>query len=219
MSQATLNTPPTASTSNAPSTRPGDLPHAPALGNPPTKGGSYPINYANRRTGPPKRGFNYRLVLFLAVVALPLVGVSWLTVRGLLNRGVTWHGDYAEVDLKALGNFPFDKDNGTRNDVPQRWRELDGKKVELKGFMFSPNSARDGTEFQFVYNVNKCCFSGPPQVQERVYGHSRGEIPILSVYDFAKVVGVLHVRVVRNEVGGIHSVFDMDVQHVEPLED
>jgi len=218
MSQATLNSPSTSSTSNTASSPPNAPAHPAISGNPPRNGNSIPINYANRRTTPAKQGLNFRLILFIAIVGLPLLGVSWLMVQGLLNKGVTWHGDYAEVDLKALGNFPFDKNHGTRDDVPSRWRELDGKKVELKGFMFSPLSARNGTEFQFVYNVNKCCFSGPPQVQERVYGHSRSEIPILSVYDFAKVVGILHVRVVRDESGAIHSVFDLDVQHIEALE-
>lgn len=219
MSQATLNNPSTSSASNTSSPPNGELPHAPALGNSLGTGRSNPINYANRRTTPARQGVNYRLVLFIAVVGLPLLGISWLTLQGILNKGVSWHGDYAEVNLKALGNFPFNESIGTRDDVPARWRELDGKKVELKGFMFSPQSAGDrGNEFQFVYNVQKCCFSGPPLVQERVYCHSRADVPIYSVTDFSRVVGILHVRVVRDKSGAIHSVFDLDVQHDEDLE-
>jgi hypothetical protein len=217
MNQATLNTASKESTtSDTPSPCKGGLPHAPASGNPPAKGNSVPIGYANRRSTPAKQGINYRLILFIAVVGLPLLGVSWLMVRGLLTKGITWHGDYAEVDLKALGNFPFSANNGATDDVPERWRALDGKKVELKGFMFSPQSAGDrGNQFQFVYNVSKCCFNGPPLVQERVYAHSRADMPIYSMYDCAKIVGILHVRVIRGKDGAIHSVFDMDVQHVE----
>ena len=219
MSQATLNNSTTSSTPNSSSASKDGLPHAPALGNSPGKGASVPINYANRRTTPHKQGINFRLILFIAVVGLPLTGVGWLMVRNLLSKGITWHGDYAEVNLKALGNFPFNESNGTKDDVPQRWRDLDGKKVELKGFMFSPQSAGDrGNEFQFVYNVQKCCFSGPPLVQERVYCHSHADIPLYPVSDFARVVGILHVRVVRDKSGGIHSVFDLDVQHDEDLE-
>ncbi len=85
--------------------------------------------------------------------------------------------------------------------------------------MFNPQSAGDqANEFQFVYNVNKCCFNGPPLVQERVYAHSRNDMPIYSMFDCAKVVGILHVRVVRHKDGSIHSVFDLDVQHVAPYE-
>jgi hypothetical protein len=214
MSQGTLNTNSTTSGTSS-----GPLPHAPTSANSPASGNSNPVNYASRRSTPPKQGLNYRLLLFIAVVGLPLVGVSWLLVRGLVTKGITWHGDYAEVDLKALGNFPFNASNGTSDDVPARWRALDGKKVELTGFMFSPQSAGgQGTEFQFVYNVSKCCFNGPPLVQERVYAHSRADMPIYSMYDCAKIVGILHVRVKRLKDGSIHSVFDMDVQHVEPWE-
>src|SRR6059058_2076282 len=79
---------------------------------------------------------------------------------------------FLDVDLKALGNFPFDQNNGSINDIPPAFRALEGKKVLLDGFMYSPRNAGDkGHEFQLVYNVTKCCFSGPPQVQERVYGY------------------------------------------------
>ncbi len=120
MSHATLNTPTTSSSSNTASPSKGQLPHAPALGNSIGESRSVPINYANRRTTPARPGINYRLILFIAVVALPLAGISWLMVRGMISKGVTWHGDYAEVDLKALGNFPFDASTGTRQDVPER---------------------------------------------------------------------------------------------------
>jgi len=210
MSQATLNNATSSSNSNTSS---------PPNGNSPGKSNPQPIHYANRRTTPAKQGFNFRLILFIAVVGLPLLGVTWLMVRGLLNKGITWHGDYAEVDLKALGNFPFNANVGTTADVPERWRALDGKKVQLTGFMFAPQSAGpQSTEFQFVYNVSKCCFNGPPLVQERVYAHSRKDMPIYSMLDCAKIVGILHVRVVRDKDGAIHSVFDLDVQHVEPWE-
>jgi hypothetical protein len=144
--------------------------------------------------------------------------MTWLALRGALNKGITWHGDYAAVNLKALGNFPFNKDDGVRNDVPQRWRELDGKKVVLEGFMYSPNFARDGTEYEFVYNVQNCCINGPPQVQERVYCHCRPGTRIFAQSDYAQVVGILHVRVVRDTSGAIHSVFDLDVEHQEDLQ-
>jgi len=207
MSQATLDAPTACS--------PQEGGYAPAFGKAPGKG--KPINYANRKTTAPRQGVNVRLILFIAVVGLPLAGISWINLRGMLNKGITWHADYAEVNLKALGNFPFNQDNGVRDDVPQRWRDLDGKKVVLKGFMYSPNSAREGTEYEFVYNVQICCFQGPPLVQERVYCHCPPGTPIFGQSDFARVVGILHVHVVRDKTGLIHSVFDLDVQHQEEL--
>ena len=107
--------------------------------------------------------------------------------RGLYNKGIEWHGDYADVDLKAMGNFPFSPAAGTRDDVPARWRALDGKRVQLEGFMWSPVSAGTrGTEFQFVYNINICCIGGPPQVQERVFGYADREVPIFRYRQLAR---------------------------------
>src|SRR5690349_7064920 len=81
---------------------------------------------------------NWRLVIFLGVIAAPFLYFFYVLVSQSVTGGITQRGDYAEVDLKALGNFTFDQANGTIGDVPERYRKLDGKKVELKGFMFSP---------------------------------------------------------------------------------
>ena len=144
--------------------------------------------------------------------------IFMMLVSQFVTGGVSRHGDYFAVDLKAMGNFNFDETAGTVADVPGTYRQLDGKKVELEGFMYNPQSAGDrGTEFQFVYNVTKCCFSGPPRVQERVYGHVNDgkDVPLFDMYTFARVTGTLHVRVVRDEVGGVHSVYDIDVDKAE----
>ena len=50
-------------------------------------------------------------------------------------------GGYTYVDLKAMSTFTFDQNNGTINDVPAKWRELDGKKVVLHGEMWEPTGA------------------------------------------------------------------------------
>jgi hypothetical protein len=163
---------------------------------------------------------NWRLVIMLSVVAIPFLWIGYMLVSQLVTGGVSRHGDYYAVDLKAMGNFNFDPAVGTVADVPKTYRDLDGKKVQLEGFMYSPTSAGDrGTEFQFVYNVTKCCFSGPPLVQERVYGYVKEgkDVPVYDMYTFARVTGTLHVRVVRDDVGSVHSVYDLDVDKAEQV--
>jgi hypothetical protein len=163
---------------------------------------------------------NWRLVIMLSIVAVPFLWMGYMLVNQFVTGGVSRHGDYYAVDLKALGNFAFDDSAGTVAEVPERYRKLDGKKVELEGFMYSPQSAGErGTEFQFVYNVTKCCFSGPPLVQERVYGHVKdgSDVPLYDMYTFARVTGTLHVRVIRDEAGSVHSVYDLDVDKAEKI--
>lgn len=178
------------------------------------------VGYAGRGNPKPRQRVNVRLIAFVAIVAAPFLGVLYMFAKPLLNGGITQHDGYAEVELKAMGYFPFNQATGTVADVPARFRALDGKRVVLKGFMFSPQSAGPyGATFQFVYNVNKCCFNGPPLVQERVYGHTKGSegVRIYDAYTFVQVTGTLHVRVVRDEAGVIHSVYDMDVERADPI--
>jgi hypothetical protein len=161
---------------------------------------------------------NFRMIAVTAVV-LFLVGYPvYQYVSASLNKGIAKHGDIYNVDLKSLGNFPFDDTNGTVNDIPARWRELDRKKVALEGFMFSTDSAGDDVStFQFVYNITKCCFNGPPKVQERVFAHIAhdGKVPYSS--EEVRCVGELRLMLHKNEVGKIDVVYAMLVDHVEPI--
>lgn len=86
------------------------------------------------------RRINVRMITVVAVFGL-LVGFPVYTfVKAQLNGGVE-HTSYGEkVDLKAMGNFPFNESNGTVNDIPLKFRALDGKQVILQGFVYAPNS-------------------------------------------------------------------------------
>jgi hypothetical protein len=157
-------------------------------------------------------------VVFLLVASLAVLGASlavqW-TVAWIRPDAV-----YLQTDLKALGNFAFDPTNGTVANVPLPSRALNGRRVVLEGFMYDPQSAADGkTEFQFVYNPTPY-WGGPPSLQERVYAHVAADspVPLYDMYTFARVYGVLHVRVVRDDAGRIRSVFDLDVERAEPVE-
>ena len=159
------------------------------------------------------------IVFFLAMTALPLA-LAYSAFDYWINKGVSRDGEYMVADLKAIGNFPFDQEAGTLENVPKAYRDLDGKKVKLRGYMWSPKSAGErGTEFQFVYDVNECCFKGPPQVQERVYAYApKGRSFRIFSYQFAEITGTLHVRIVRDKEGAIYSVYDLDVEDTKPVE-
>src|ERR1700722_16437178 len=157
---------------------------------------------------------NFRMIAVAAVV-LFLVGYPIYTyLDAAITGGVENAGNgMKKVDLKALGNFPFAEKASTIKDVPEKWRALDGQKVILEGFMYAGNSAADNiNNFQFVYNVAKCCFGGPPRVQERVFTRvpDGGTVPYYYGY-MMRCTGTLHVAVVKNEAGETNSVFTMDL--------
>jgi len=151
-------------------------------------------------------------MIVFAAIAVGLVGwpiYNFLRVPKQSERLV--------VDLKAMGNFVM-PDDGTIDDVPLIYRALDGKRVELEGFMYCPiDVGARGTEFQLVYDVRKS-YGGPPLVQERIYAHvPKGSlVQLYDSYTAARVVGILHVNVEKAN-GKIVKVYCMDVQESERL--
>ncbi len=159
------------------------------------------------------RRINWRMVTIVAVFGV-LVGFPVYTfVRAQANHGIDRVAGGYHVDLKALGNFPFNENTGTLADVPKQYRDLDGKQVSLEGFVYAPNSASDRVnQFQFVYNVTKCCFAGPPQVQERVFAVIPGQgIYDPGMYTMVQLSGTLHVAVIKDDAGKASSVYTLVV--------
>lgn len=177
------------------------------------------VPYNVPTTAPYRQRVNVRLIVFILVISAPFLWIIGSTLRHSITGGVIDRGEYKEVDLKALGNFPFDDMAGQMEHIPERFRQLDGQKVRLTGYMFAPEYAGDrGRKFQFVYNVANCCFNGPPQVQERVFAYAKEDKELYSQYDFAEVIGTLHVRLIKDPTTGkITSVYDMDVDQTRKI--
>jgi hypothetical protein len=174
---------------------------------------------ASKSNIPLSERINFRMVLLIGVVLL-LVGYPvFIFIQSEVTHGISdAGGGYTEVDLKAMGNFAFDQVNGRLIDIPQRFRELNGKKVLLHGEIYAPDSASEQLDhFDLCYSIAKCCFSGPPQVQHFV--KSRATRELVPYYGgLVDVRGVLHVNVVPG-MEKVASVYQLDVESVEPPSD
>lgn len=157
-------------------------------------------------------------VMVLVLVALALVGFpAYVFIDERLSGGIKDRGDYLEVNLQAMSSFDFDQNVGTIDDVPARWRALDGKRVLLRGEMWQPQvAAGQITEFELVYSIAKCCFSGPPQIQHFVLGRVRPGARVDYYPGLVKVLGTLRVNVETSE-GRVTRVYTLDVESVEPV--
>ena len=168
---------------------------------------------------PRRRRINWRLLLFIAPFAAICGAVLYVVADEVMNKGVHDHGDYVAVELKPLGNFPFNPDADDTTAIPKQFRALDGRRVELEGKMYAGMTAASRVgAFQFVYDVNKCCFGGPPKVQERVFVHSKQPVVLYGPYDLCRLVGKLHVRLERNDQGTVTSVYDLDLEKLNPIQ-
>lgn len=163
---------------------------------------------------------NFRMIIFAAVVIVLVGFPMYVYLESAITGGVKDVGNgFKEVDLKAMSNFPFDQVRGTIEDIPKKWRDLEGQKVVLYGEMWQPFEAGDGAvqNFDLCYSIAKCCFSGPPQVQHFVKAHVRPGRKVYAYPNLVKVVGVLHVNVVQDkEAGKISQVYQLDVEDIQP---
>jgi len=163
-----------------------------------------------------RQRMTWQTALTIAAAAFVLFYPIYCVLEAAITHGIHRRGDVLVVDMKAMSDFNLDQANGQTGDIPVYYRNLDGKRIELAGEMWAPDSAAaDVSKFQLVYSIANCCFAGPPKVQHFVKatvvpGHS------VDYYQgVVNVVGTLHVGVERSD-GQVQSVYRMDVEKVEP---
>lgn len=161
---------------------------------------------------------NVRMIVFAAIVLVPLGFFTYWYLSVALTGGIRDAGNgYKEVELMSMVTFPFDQKYGTIEDVPKKYRALDGQKVILTGEMVPMQSAApEINSFSLVYSVAKCCYSGEPQVQHFIHSTVKGNEEVPYYAGLVRAYGTLHVDV-KKTAGKVDSVFQFDVEKVEPL--
>ena len=179
---------------------------------------SVPVVDYNAHPKPPRGAWlNLRVLIFVIVIAGVIGYPVYIYMQDAWTQGIIHHGDYTEVNLKAMSLFPFDQQSGTLNDVPARFRALDGQKVVVVGEMWAPDAASNAVDhFDLVYSIAKCCFSGPAQVQHFVKSTSVGGTPLPFYSGQVRIKGTLKIDVTYAE-GKVASVYRLAVDSVDPL--
>jgi hypothetical protein len=158
---------------------------------------------------------SWRTGLAIAAAAFVLFYPIYCVLETAISHGIHPRGDILVVDMKAMSDFNLDQTQGQTSDIPVYYRRLDGKRIELAGEMWSPDSAASSVgKFQLVYSIASCCFSGPPKVQHFVKATVEPGHAVDFRQGIVNVVGTLHVGVERAD-GQVQSVYRMDVEKVE----
>ncbi len=156
----------------------------------------------------------WRGLMLLATVVFLFGYPTYVYMDSVITGGITRRGDLLVVDLKAMSNFEMDQDAGTTQDIPLRYRQLDGKRVLLTGQMYEPYVANGNIRsFTLVYSITNCCFNGPPKIQHFVAASVLPGHEAEYSSDFVDVVGTLHVGV-QSAAGHVQSVYRIDVEKV-----
>jgi hypothetical protein len=69
----------------------------------------------------------------------------------------------------------------------------------------------------FVYNIQVCCFGGPPKVQERVFAKATDDSIEPTYGQEIRIIGKLNINTQKDEVGRVEKLYKMDVERTEPL--
>ena len=177
------------------------------------------VDYNARPAPRPSSWFNPRVLLFVLVFGAIIGWPVYMYLDMSMNHGIKQRSDgVTDVDLKAMSLFPLDQQAGQTVDVPERFRALDGKKVSLVGEMYAPNAAGNAVgQFDLVYSIAKCCFSGPPQVQHFIKSSPQKAGEGMPYYGgLVRVTGTLHVGVER-DAEKVSSVYRLTVDAIEPI--
>lgn len=162
---------------------------------------------------------NVRMIVFASVFLVIFGTLAYVYLDTTLTHGVRERSDgYVEVDLKSMSTFAFDQQVGTVDDVPEVYRKLDGKKVVLVGEMYAGSSANaDVGQFDLVYSIAKCCFTGTPQIQHFVKSRPVDGRPLPFYNGPVRAKGQLKVQVTKDPDGKITGVYHLAVESVEPV--
>lgn len=163
---------------------------------------------------------NFRLLGFVAIFIVLLGWPMYLYLDSTLSGGLKDRGDYYEVDLKAMSDFRFSQTEGTIDDVPKQWRDLNNKTVELVGEI-APTGQKalgDSDQFELVYSVSNCCYGGPPQIQHFVKVSVPRTAPLEANTRAVRVKGTLKVNVTRDpETGNVNGVYSVVADRVSAV--
>lgn len=163
--------------------------------------------------------FNLRMFVFVGVFVALFGTLAYLYLETTLTHGIQEGKDgYLRVDLKSMSTFAFDQQFGTVEDIPPVYRELDGKKVSLVGQMWVGGSRLGEVgQFDLVYSISKCCFTGAPQIQHFVKSRPVDNRPLPFYEGDVRVKGTLKVNVTKDPDGKITGVYHLAVESVEPV--
>jgi hypothetical protein len=123
-------------------------------------------------------------------------------------------GQVADLDLRELGNFDYDANNGGGN-IPADVQALSDHLLRTRGFMMPLTEADHITEFALVPSLFVCCLGQPPQIQHTIIVHVPKGKTLSYFPDEIVVEGTLTVKE-RKDDGYVVSLFELGAKSIKP---
>lgn len=120
---------------------------------------------------------------------------------------------FLSLAIRELGNFAYDTDKG--GNIPADVWALNGKTIQLNGFIIPLDQAEHMRSFSLVPSLLECCFGQPPEVHHMIVVNCPEGKSVRYFPGRVIVRGKLIVKEKREE-GYIYSVFEMIPSSVQP---
>lgn len=130
-------------------------------------------------------------------------------------------GGYQAIGFDILGGYEYPEDGVAatsdtvaKNLIPDRIRALDGRRVQVEGFMI-PLDSSDGKVSTFLLQGNQmqCCYGVPPRINEVVLVRTKQAGFTYTADSPVKVQGTLHVGEVRDQ-GSLMGLYALDADEI-----
>jgi hypothetical protein len=167
------------------------------------------------------RRIKWRFVFFFlitgTVIAIPAYAWFW----SQQPDDIVVFDTYKKVSLKALSGIPFDPANGKITDIPQRYRDLEGQRVKLAGFMVAPGAQRYTNIKNFdLFYIDPNVGSANPPVQAHIHCTVQGNGVVRYLSGPATVWGFFHCDIHRDaNTHEITSIYQLETYSVLPLKE
>jgi hypothetical protein len=154
-------------------------------------------------------GEGFALAGSVLSMAFLLAGASWLSYT------------YATEVPEGHERISYDllqPDAKTPNQiVPPSAKELDGKKVFIKGYVYQPSGGQmEGLKkFVLVRDKGQCCFGGNPKLTDMILVKLRGSLTAKFDMRVVKLAGTFHVEPAAgmDDLGGV--VYQLDADYLQ----
>lgn len=99
--------------------------------------------------------------------------------------------------------------------VPPQARELDGRKVLLKGYALAGRHTEHIKQFVLVRDNQSCCFGGSPKPSDMVAVTLTGNLELKYHPDMLRVAGTFHVAEPAAEGGRSQPLYRLDADYLQ----
>lgn len=140
-----------------------------------------------------------------AIAGIVLAALFWIGGFGRLGyiQATEVPPGYERIEYSLLQPGP----NDSPVSIPPEAKDLDGKKIFIKGYVYPGLKKQGITEFLLVRDNGTCCFGGNPKITDRIQVSLADTNGVTYSQGLFKVAGTFHVTPPREAIDAKGIVF------------